>query len=256
MIQLGCNYSQELLELIKRDAVNVDYIKLANEVLYNAQFEAIKSIRPGLFHIVPYVLSNQNHQDWDLERVNRAITECKSPHVGIHLRANKNDLMGIINKEVIKEATLSKIREGKRNIKSTYLVENMPITCLHEDYEILADPEFIKEICEEANIGLLLDVSHLKISAWYRGESEKSYLNKLPLNLVREIHVNGPRKSEKGYYDSHMDMRKEDYLFLEEVLSLTQPSILTLEYGGPENPDTDINLLQSQLEKLQKILKR
>lgn len=160
--------------------------------------------------------------------------------------------------QLIKEKTLSKIRDGKREIKSTYLIENMPITCLLEGYKILADPEFIKQICEAADIGLLLDLSHLKISSWYRGESEKSYLKKLPLNLVKEIHVNGPRLIGNEYYDSHLEMREEDYLLLEEVLSLTQPRIVTLEYGGPrkDNIEADINLLETQLLKLQKIISR
>lgn len=258
MIQLGCNYSEELIELITKEKVEVSWIKLAKEDLYDTQFELIKNIRPGLFHIVPYVLSNQDHQEWNLERLNKAISDCKSPHVGVHLRANEDDIKGVITREVLKEKALSKIRKGKRNIKSTYLIENMPITCLPEGYEALADPEFIKEICEESGAGLLLDISHLKISAWYRGESEISYLKKLPLSMVKEIHVNGPRLIDNKYCDSHLDMRAEDYLFLEEVLSMTQPSIVTLEYGGPRNDNikTDINLLQTQLEKLITIIKK
>lgn len=257
MIQLGCNYSEELIELIEREEVEVNWIKLANETLYDTQFKAIESIRPGLFHIVPYVLGDKHLQGWNLERVNKAIRECKSPHVGVHLRANENDINGVINREILKEKTLSKIKEGKRLIESIYLIENMPITCLPDDYKTLADPEFINEICEEAGIGLLLDVSHLKISAWYRGETEKSYLKKLPLSLVKEIHINGPRIIENEYYDSHLEMREEDYAFLYEVLSLTQPSIVTLEYGGIRNDgiETDINLLRIQLEKLANIIK-
>lgn len=193
MIELGCNYSKELIELIEGEEVEVNWIKLANEVLYDTQFKAIKSIRSGLFHIVPYVLSNRHLEGWNLERINKAIRECKSPHVGVHLRAKENDINGVVNREVLKEIIISKTIENKRQIETKYLVENMPITCLPEDYKVLADPGFIKEICEEAGIGLLLDISHLKISAWYRGETEKSYLKKLPLNLVKEIHVNGPR---------------------------------------------------------------
>lgn len=257
MIQLGCNYSEELIELIKRQEVEVNWIKLANENLYDSQFKTIDFMRPALFHIVPYVLGNKYPQGWNLEKVNKAIKECKSPHVGVHLRANEYDIDGIINKKTLKEKTLSKIEKDKKLIESTYLIENMPITCLPNDYKTLADPEFLKEICEEAGISLLLDVSHLKISAWYRGETEKSYLKKLPLNLVKEIHINGPRIIENEYYDSHLEMREEDYAFLYEVLSLTQPSIVTLEYGGIRNDGikTDINLLQTQLEKLVDIIK-
>ena len=257
MLELGCNYSEQLIELIKREAVDLNWIKLSNETLYDDQFKAIQSIRPGLFHMVPYVLSDKQLKGWSLERLNKSIGECKSPHVGVHLRANENDIEGIINRNVLKEKTLSKINEGKRLIESMYLIENMPVTCLPDDYKTLADPEFIKEICEEAGIGLLLDVSHLKISAWYRGEDEKTYLSKLPLNLVKEVHINGPRLIANEYYDSHLEMREEDYEFLYEVLSLTDPSIVTLEYGGIRNDgiETDINLLQRQLEKLANIIK-
>ena len=51
-------------------------------------------------------------------------------------------------------------------------------------------------------------------------------------------------------------MREEDYTFLEEVLSLTQPNIVTLEYGGirDEGIETDIDLLRTQLENLVNII--
>lgn len=61
---------------------------------------------------------------------------------------------------------------------------------------------------------------------------------------------------ENKYYDSHLEMREEDYIFLEEVLSLTQPNIVTLEYGGVRDDgiETDIELLRMQLENLANII--
>lgn len=255
MIQLGCNYSKELIELIKVNKVELDWIKLSTEDSYDSEINIIKPLKKGLFHIVPYVFSNAYHKGWDLKKVNHAIRECQSPHVGVHLRANKEDLQNMNSSQELKREAILKILEGKRKINCTYLIENMPITCLQDKCKCLADPEFIYEVCQEAEIGLLLDLSHLKISAWYRGESEISYLKKLPLNLVKEIHINGPRKNEDGYHDAHQEMREEDYTFLEKVISLTNPNIITLEYGSSKDNGTDIGLLEKQLVRLHKILK-
>lgn len=254
MIELGCNFSVELLDLLDQKRALVDWIKLANEHLYNEQYNAIKTLKPGLFHIVPNVLSNGHLDGWNIDRINKAISDCCSPHVGVHLYARKDTLKGEVTRESLKTLTLHKISQWKQKIKSPYLIENMPITCLAEGYEHLADPEFLREICNEGNIGLLLDLSHLKISAWYRGESEESYLERLPLELVREIHVNGPSIKGTDYLDTHMAMRKEDFDFLDYTLSFTKPKIVTLEYGSQRNDETNQQLLEVQLIQLREIL--
>lgn len=258
MIQLGCNYSPELMELISNNKVEIDWIKLANEKLYDRQFKAIDSIKPILFHMVPRVMSNKDIEGWSIEKTNIAIKECKSPHVASHFRANSDDINGPVSRDVLKEKAKELLFNKKENTHSELLIENMPINRLPSGYEYLAEPEMIKEICEETEVGLLLDLAHLKISAWYRKESEIDYLKRLPLNLIKEIHVSAPRKKGKEYYDVHQNMSEEDFEFLKTVLSLTKPRIVTLEYGGEGEEYKDrsnIKLLHSQLTRLKKIIR-
>jgi uncharacterized protein (UPF0276 family) len=247
MIQIGCNYSHELIELLKEEAIEIDWIKLANEHSYDDQFQHVDGIRPCLFHIVPCTLSHKHLNGWNINRVNQSIHECKSPHVGVHFRGALDNYN---NRELIKKYVVKKIREWKSIVKCEYLIENMALNRLPSEQHILTEPSFIKEVCEEAEIGLLLDISHLKVSAYYLGMTENEYLHKLPLYLVREIHVNGPRKNSDGYFDAHESMRKEDYTFLEEVLKVTKPRIVTLEYGGDEEKKTCSAILTDQLSKI------
>ena len=53
--------------------------------------------------------------------------------------------------------------------------------------------------------------------------------------------------------DAHLNMRKEDFAFLETALSFTNPRIVTLEYGSEEKR-CDIELLNHQLNCLRQIL--
>lgn len=246
MIQIGCNYSKELIELLKEEAVEVDWVKLANENCYDEQFKHVAGIKPCLFHIVPCVLNDTHLPGWHIDRVNQSINDCQSPHVGVHLRGNLN----FTDRDLIKKHVVHKIKEWKKVIDCEYLIENMPLNRLPNEQHILTEPSFIKAVCEEAEIGLLLDISHLKVSAHYLGMTENEYLHKLPLDLVREIHVNGPRKNSEGYFDAHESMREEDFIFLKAVLDITNPRIVTLEYGGDEKKDTSKIVLADQLIKI------
>jgi len=251
MIQIGCNYSKELIDLLREEAINVDWIKLANENRYNDQFKAIDGIRPILFHLAPSALSDSCLKGWDIKRVNQSILECKSPHVGAHFRGS---LDIHLDRAKLKQYVVEKIDEWKKAVECEYLIENMALNRLPVEQHILTDPNFIKDICEDSEIGLLLDLSHLKVSAYYLGMTENEYLNHLPLEKVKEIHINGPRKTSSEYYDAHEFMREEDYTFLEEVLKVTQPRIITLEYGGDEEKVTSKEALIMQINRIRQII--
>jgi uncharacterized protein (UPF0276 family) len=258
MTQIGCNYSAELMTLLRQNKVDIDWIKIGNLELFDNQFNDVNGVRPILLHGLPQVLSRSFPVGWNNQRINQALSDCKSPHVGLHLFTREDDVDGTPNKSTLIHRIIEYIQKGKSEINCTYLIENMPLYCLPQSFQFLADPEVISEICKSADVGLLLDLSHLKISAWNRDETENSYLLKLPLDRVKEIHINGPRSICDKYYDMHLDMREEDYNFLGSALAITNPSIITLEYGGLRNDGikTEGDLLNLQLNRLAGILKR
>lgn len=253
MFQLGCNYSPELMELLDRKQVEIDWIKISDSSRYQSQFRSVNFLKPILFHALPPVASETNNEDWNDERINSVLQECQAPHVAIHLFVRKDDF----NKILSREKLIAKVKEllsiKKSKLTTEVIIENMPLNCMPMEYSYFADPELITEICEETRVGLLLDLSHLKISAWYRNQSEIEYLKQLPLNFVKEIHLNGPRKDGSDYRDAHLHMRDENLAFLETALALTNPRIVTLEYGSEER-NCDIELLNHQINCLRQIL--
>ena len=82
------------------------------------------------------------------------------------------------------------------------------------------------------------------------GCSTPDYLMRLPLERVRQIHVSGPRPRYGVLVDAHEPLQEEDYGLLQNLLDVTTPRALTLEY------DRNEDALKKQVSQLRDILKR
>jgi uncharacterized protein len=91
---------------------------------------------------------------------------------------------------------------------------------------------------DESGCGLLLDLSHARIAALQLGVDERDYINSLPVDRLRELHITGLRfTDEDGWYD-HSPMRAEDWVATQWAIEQIQaghwahPWAVALEYGG------------------------
>jgi uncharacterized protein (UPF0276 family) len=117
-------------------------------------------------------------------------------------------------------------------------------------YEQVCQPGFIAAVLEESEVDLLLDLAHARVSASRLGLSTTDYLMWLPMERVRQIHVSGPRVRDGILVDAHEPLQEEDYGLLRNVLDVTTPRALTLEY------DRNASALREQLGQLRNILKQ
>lgn len=108
------------------------------------------------------------------------------------------------------------------------LVENMdygPTGAL----EYVCEPETIREICERAGCGALLDIAHAEVSAEPLGLSEEDYLGRMIgqlADIVREVHINAPRNGK----DAHLSPTERELGWLRRLLAAgAQPEIVVLE---------------------------
>lgn len=241
------------MNLIESNRVDIDWIKLSNEELFNRQFESVDNLKPVLVHFIPRISSSVYLDGWDYEYVNELLLKCKSPHLAIHFRVEKDDYNMEFTRDTFKVRVLELLNFISSRINVELLIENRPNYCLPFQYQFLAEPSFIREICEESDTGLLLDLAHLQISAWNFREKKINYLKKLPLNSIREIHVSGPRFIGSDYKDMHEVMRDEDYKLLETTLLYTNPKVITLEYGAEGFEDkSKVEFIESQICRLRK----
>lgn len=260
---LGCNYSEELINLISENRVKVDYIKLGLYDMYRAGMSISRSICPVLLHGIGeninehagMKLTATNEMNW--EAINNAIKLFNSPHLGFHLSTTLDDWDGkIVDSEIAVNRMIETTKAWAEHICVPFMIENIPYYGFKGTLRFATDPYVINMVCEKANVSLILDIAHARVSASNRREDVYTYISRLPLDKVKEVHVVGVLKTEEGLRDKHLEMQQEDYKLLEWVLTLTNPNIITLEYGGPSphfEGRSNIDALERQLIRLMKI---
>lgn len=265
-MKIGCNYSPALLDLLEKGKIEIDYIKLS---LYPGLEEGFE---PGIFGLPvlvhginppgPERLGAEVHPELDWGRLNRIVFELGSPHLGVHLAVNGDDIVGKLDQKKTREKLIKGAQAWNDGLEVPLLGENVPDSPYYQKKGVLpwaGDPWLIDEVCREAGIGLLLDLAHARVSAWTRGMEIKEYLSVLPLDLVGEIHLAAPLMTQKnGLRDRHLELEKIDYNLFEWVLGKCSPEIVTLEYGGPGEHfswRSDPEAIIRQIERIGEIVK-
>lgn len=258
---IGCNWSKALKFLLEKDAVKIDYIKSGAFGTFNEEFLTMRSMRPILLHGLGYFedAGMKNIEIIDFHLANKLIKDCNSPHYGIHLSIKNSDMYPGMTEENIHEHMSKQIQIFKRNISVPLLLENTPDSpkdrIMFDHYPYIM-PEQFSRLFVENDVSFLLDLTHAKITAQYRGFDIHDYIRQLPLDRVVEIHVNGSGYDKEGFpTDTHQAMEKEDYKLLDWVLNYANPKVVTLEYNGidTEDHDTIICSLEKQLSEIQNI---
>jgi uncharacterized protein (UPF0276 family) len=261
MLELACNYSPQLLDLLVNGEASVDWIKLSRRDTMEEEIKLCRPLKPLLLHTLPHAsMDTTRIREW--QDVNDQIKRCSSPHAALHLTAAPSDFPESEPRdEGVVERLLRSVLIWKQFIQCELLVENVPFYGFRGSLRPACEPEVISYICEQADVGILLDTAHLRVAAHHMGMDAADYLHRLPLERIREIHVSGPGPDpEQGYLkDRHLEMQEIDYELLERVLTVTKPRFVTLEYGGTgpmfewrSEPD----VLRRQLVKLREIVTR
>jgi len=260
-MKIGCNWSEALFDLIRNKRVDIDYIKTFYSDHFENDFERMRSLKSILLHGVNYPINvgMKNINVVDFRQLNNLIHRCGSPHYGIHSFLPKDDVSPGMTDEDIHKYMSEHIQIFKKSLSVPLLIENMPDTrfemaIFHPYFEA----EKINRLVIDNDINLLLDLTHARLTSSRNNWNLQDFLKDLPLERVKELHVNGSGYDELGFPDdTHQAMQDRDYELLEWVLGYSKPEIITLEYNGIASETFDIvseNLYQ-QLTKLNNTLK-
>lgn len=256
MPALGCNYSPQLMTLLRERRVGIDWIKLSRWETFGDDLGIARPIRPVLLHVLPRAgILPPLQPSWD--ELNTAVEACGSPHVALHLEARPTDWEAPVSDREVIERMVAVTTEWAMHMQVPLIMENVPFYGHRGTLRIATDPDVMREVCERAGVDVLLDLGHARVTAWHRGENVKQYVAALPLDRVRETHVSGPAHDpSEGLRDGHLEMQEEDYALLSWVLERAAPAIVSLEYGGT-GPlfewRSDIGALERQLDRLRHI---
>src|SRR6201999_1394252 len=100
------------------------------------------------------------------------------------------------------EVTARKIREVRDYLELPIAVENVSS---YAEFHIseMTEWEFLNEVVERADCGILLDVNNIYVSSQNHDFDPFEYLNAVPAERVAQIHIAGHSKYEKYILDTH-----------------------------------------------------
>ena len=100
------------------------------------------------------------------------------------------------------EVTAQKIRQVQDFVEVPVVVENVSSYAEFHASE-MTEWEFLTEVVERADCGILLDVNNIYVSSKNHSFDPFTYLNFVPAHRVAQIHIAGHSKFEKYILDTH-----------------------------------------------------
>lgn len=261
MIQLGMTDCPVVRELLNSGELQLDYLEVHGPYVQDAR--AVFPDMPMLLHNALYQWS-LTHAD-GLEHKNAAqvtlerMALSRSPWFSLHLGFSVEEvdfydeamqgLSPLQPRELVLERCIARLKQLKSLLPLPILIENLDYNPT-QAYEYVCEPAFIQEVLAETDTWLLFDLAHARVTAQAFGVPVEDYIAQLPLEKVRQIHLNRPGWRNGRLVDAHLALEADDYQLLEQILSRCQPLSVTLEYNhDPEN-------ILSQIKHLREILNK
>ncbi|MCA9636333.1 MAG: DUF692 domain-containing protein [Myxococcales bacterium] len=137
--------------------------------------------------------------------------------------------------------TAARIREAQERLERPMLVENVSYYLALGESEH-DEPDFIVEVIERADCGLLLDVNNAYVNAQNHGFDPLEWLARIPLERVRQLHVAGHEPwDDATLVDTHgAAVRDEVYDLMAWVVERIGPVPVLLERDNNIPPLADL----------------
>jgi len=118
----------------------------------------------------------------------------------------------------------------------------------------IRETDFLNQVCQKANCGLLLDVTALLVNAVNHRFDPVQWLHQVDPRLILQLHVSGYSRRDNRCFDEHSDAVQADvWHLLEEVLAYCSPGAIILEREGSYPP---VFVIEHELARLKELFRR
>lgn len=189
------------------EILSENYLVPGGKPLY--YLDQIKEHYPIVMHGVSMSLGSTAPLDWDYLRQIKALAkrvDAKwiSDHVcwtGVHQK-NMHDLLPLPYTQECIQHMVSRIKQVQDFLEQPMLIENAS-TYLTYAHSEMTEWDFLREITEQADCYLLLDVNNIYVSSFNHQFDPMDYLNGIPLNRPKQIHLAGHTNNGDHIIDTH-----------------------------------------------------
>ena len=143
-----------------------------------------------------------------LRRLKALVKRTNTPWLSDHLcwgsvdGTYTHDLLPVPYTFAAARQTARRIREVRDYLEVPIAVENVSSYAEYHASE-MTEWEFLAEVVELADCGILLDVNNIYVSSKNHGFNPKTYVDFVPADRVAQIHLAGHSKFEKYILDTH-----------------------------------------------------
>jgi uncharacterized protein (UPF0276 family) len=155
-----------------------------------------------------YFGSAQGPDREHLRRLKRLVQRTQTPWLSDHLcwgsidGTYSHDLLPLPYTWEAVEKTAARIREVQDFLEIPVAVENVSSYAEFVASE-MTEWEFLNEVVERADCGILLDVNNIYVSSVNHDFAPMDYVNAIPAERVAQIHIAGHTRYEKYILDTH-----------------------------------------------------
>jgi len=143
-----------------------------------------------------------------LKKLKRLVKRTNTPWLSDHLcwgsvdGRYSHDLLPMPYTMAVAKHTAEKIRQASDFLEVPICVENVSSYAEFHQSE-MTEWEFLTEVVERADCGILLDVNNIYVSSLNHSFNPRDYLRNVPHHRVGQIHIAGHTKYERYVLDTH-----------------------------------------------------
>ena len=162
---------------------------------------------------------------------------------------NSHDLLPMpLNKEAL-TIFADNLDQVQTRLKRPMLIEN-PSSYLAFPDDEMSEPEFLCELVARSGCELLLDVNNIVVSAHNHGWSAREYLDALPMDKVRQIHLAGHEPGEVAIDTHDRDVPEAVWQRYAEAKKRCGPVATMIERDGKIPPLSDLLVELDQARRI------
>ena len=173
-----------------------------------------------------------------LKKLKRLVKRTKTPWLSDHLCWGSvdgrytHDLLPMPYTMAAAKVTAGKIRQARDFLEVPIAVENVSSYAEFHVSE-MTEWEFLSEVVERADCGILLDVNNIYVSSRNHGFNPLDYINNVPASRVAQFHIAGHTQYRKFILDTH-DHPVIDpvWKLYEHAIRRTGPTATLLEWDA------------------------
>jgi uncharacterized protein (UPF0276 family) len=143
-----------------------------------------------------------------LRKLKRLVRRTQTPWLSDHLCWGSvdgrytHDLLPMPYTFAAAKVAARKIREARDFLEVPIAVENVSSYAEFHVSE-MTEWEFLTEVVERADCGILLDVNNIYVSSFNHGFDPFTYLDNIPMERVAQMHIAGHSRYRKYILDTH-----------------------------------------------------